>query len=202
MFICAYKINKQPPLSVVWCGLRFGSPGRAWHNHHHGHHQSSASVVQGLGLLGLPPLPPWCGAVRVCLLGRRWCGVVRHMRLLGGGGLVSSSSSSTTSSSASSSRSLLGQVSQAPGPVRNAILVTVACLIASCRSRGWKVSTVTRIGCVWEELMVLEPPRGRSAHTHKDSAGLDVGEGWRYQRGGLTAESQNHICTSALCHTF
>ena len=85
MFICAYKINKQPPLSVVWCGLRFGSPGRAWHNHHHGHHQSSASVVQGLGLLGLPPLPPWCGAVRVCLLGRRWCGVVRRMRLLGGG---------------------------------------------------------------------------------------------------------------------
>ena len=37
---------------------------------------------------------------------------------------------------------------------RNAILVAVALSISSCRSRGWKVTTVTRTGCVWDEILV------------------------------------------------
>ena len=35
------------------------------------------------------------------------------------------------------------------GPVRSTILVTVAFITSSCVSRGWKVSTVTMIGCVF-----------------------------------------------------
>ena len=32
--------------------------------------------------------------------------------------------------------------------------MTVAFLTPSCRSRSWKVSTVTRIGCGWDEILV------------------------------------------------
>ena len=48
---------------------------------------------------------------------------------------------------------LLGQLSRERGlgPVRNAILVTVALL---SHDIGVVIGTVTRLGCVWEEILV------------------------------------------------
>ena len=112
---------------------------------------SSSSYHQWFGVwvcFGVSPLRPvvFCGAED--LLGLR-CGVVRGVRLLGRR-LMSSSSSSS-----SSSCSFLGSTVIGIGPVRNTILVTVAFLIPSCRSRGWKVSaTVTSIGFVLDEIIV------------------------------------------------
>ena len=66
----------------------------------------------------------------------------------------SSSSSSSPSSSSSSSSSFLGQLSQEPD-LPQTILVTIACLVLSCRRRNWKAFAITWIGCVWDDIPVI-----------------------------------------------
>ena len=71
------------------------------------------------------------------------------------------------------------------------LLVTVACSIPAWQSPGWKVSTVTRIGCVWDEILVtvdgFGAPCGRSTHSHRDSA----------CRGGYHGtQNRDHICSA------
>ena len=74
MFICAYKINKQPPLSVVWCGLRFvisisGSGfGSAWVA------STPPMVWCGSGLSAWAPVV-WCSSAYASAWGG-WIGVV------------------------------------------------------------------------------------------------------------------------------
>ena len=62
----------------------------------------------------------------------------------------------------------------ATGPVKNVLLLTIAFFIRSGRIRGREVSTVTRTGCAWDEILVtvqsesacLDPAgRGRQTTT-------------------------------------
>ena len=87
----------------------------------------------------------WCGS-GLELLGPR-CGVVRGIRLLDGVGVMILTFIIMI---IIYTVPFLSQLS----PVRNAILAALTFLIPSCRSRGWKVSTVTRIECVWNEILV------------------------------------------------
>ena len=131
-----------------------------------------------------PPPPPASGAVR-------WFGIWVSVVCCGSGfGYASSPSAprgvvwfaawvalGVSKSPSSSSCSCLGQLPQESGP---AILVTVVFSMPSWHSPGWKVSTVTRIGCVWDEILVtvdaLEP-----VEKCAQSQGVGI---WAWRGGG------------------
>ena len=92
-----------------------------------------------------PPPPASCVAILAPAVVGCVSGCLLELR-------VAPSSSSSSSSCSFLESTVKGY--KGCGPVRNAILMTHPCLAPSCRSRGWKVSTVSRIGCVWDKILV------------------------------------------------
>ena len=111
-------------------------------------------VVRGLGLLSVPPPPLWCGVVRGS--GRPECFDIIIIIII--------------------IMMFLPWVhchrKRAPQEGR---LVTVGFSIPSWESPGSKVSVVTRIGCVWDEILVAVDGLGaavREKYTQSQGFGI------------------------------
>ena len=105
--------------------------------------------------------------------------------------------------------SFLGSTGTGSGPDRSAILVTVLFSIPSWQSPGWKVSTVARIGCVWDEILVtVDGFRAAMWEKCAQSRGFGIfglgmlGVGGRYHGGGgWRTEDRDHIYVCVYLHT-
>ena len=144
----------------------------------------------------------WCGVVRACgclpspcgvLLGLR-CGVVRGMRPLWGVGVII-----IIILFLSWVHPHRNRACQERDPPDNCIVKP------SCRSRGWEVFTVARMGCVWDEILVTFGGFGAPmSEKCMQSQGFGMfGRGRAGRRGegcggGRRTENRDHVAGSGV----